>query len=117
DLGSVRVALGVTFALGLAAPVLAQAPQPPTREDLSLGQDQPRERASRLAVEGDVERGPCPFADPSFADTRISFSGVEFVNLPGVPAAALDDSWQSYAGAQQQPISVLCEVRDRAAST
>jgi len=88
----------------------------PTREDLAVGQDLSRERASRLAVEGDIERGPCPFADPSFAETRVNFSTVEFTNLPGVPAAALDHAWRPYAGSQQ-PISALCEVRDRAAST
>ena len=115
-LDSVRPALGVFLALGLAAPTLAQAPPLPTREDLTVGQDQSRERASRLAVEGDIERAPCPFVDPSFADTRVSFSTVEFTNLPGVPASALDSAWRTYAGSQQ-PISTLCEARDRAAST
>ena len=116
DLGTVGAVLGASLAIALAAPALAQTPQPPTRDDLTIGQERPRERASQLTVEGDIERGPCPFADASFADTRVTFSAVEFANLPGVPAAALDEAWRGYAGAPQ-PIAALCEVRDRAAST
>ena len=116
DRRSVRAALAGALAVALATPALAQTPQPPTRDDLTIGQDRPRERASRLTVEGDIERGPCPFADPSFANTRVTFSAVEFANLPGVPAAVLDEAWRGYA-ATAQPIAALCEIRDRAAST
>ncbi len=111
----VRLACGLSLALALAVPAAAQAPQPPPRDDLTLGRDGDRERTSRLTVEGDVERGPCPLADPSFAGTRVSFSAVEFADLPGVPASALEPAWRDFAGAEH-PIAVLCDVRDRAAT-
>ena len=109
--------VGAALAI-LPVPVLAQvqAPPPPTREDLEIGREDPRsERTSGLSVEGDIERGPCPLADPSFADTRVTFSAVEFAGLPDVPAGALDAAWRDLAG-RELPIAALCDVRDRAAT-
>jgi hemolysin activation/secretion protein len=112
---AVRLALGAALTLGVTGQALAQV-QPPTREDLAVGRDDRRDtRTSRLSVEGDVERGPCPLADPSFADTRVTFSAVEFAGLPGVPAEALAPAWRGFAGSEQ-PIAALCEVRDRAST-
>ncbi|HWK40357.1 MAG TPA: ShlB/FhaC/HecB family hemolysin secretion/activation protein [Croceibacterium sp.] len=101
-----------------AAPVAASAqavPAPPTREDLEVGQ--PASPAARrgLSVEGDIERGPCPLADPAFAASRVTFSTVEFTGLPGVDASVLTPAWSEFAG-REQPVAVLCEVRDRAAT-
>jgi len=105
-------------ATALALPATAQAqrlPEPPTRQDLAVGREAPGEDRSTLAVEGDIERGPCPLADPAFAETRVTFSAVEFTGLPGVPASVLDPAWRAFTGSEQ-PIANLCEVRDRAAS-
>jgi hemolysin activation/secretion protein len=114
-----RFALFVASALALTLPAAAfaqgQPPAPPTREDLTVGRDETPGRASRLRVEGDIERGPCPLADPAFANTRVTFSTVEFTGLPGVPASVLDPAWRDLAG-QEMPVAALCEVRDRAAS-
>jgi len=109
--------LGTALILALPAPVLAQGqpPAPPTREDLTVGRDEAPDRAGRLSVEGDIERGPCPLADPAFAGTRVTFSAVEFTGMPGIPASALDPAWRDLAG-QEMPVAALCEVRDRAAS-
>ena len=110
--------LGTALAMAIASPALAQGqpPAPPTREDLAVGRDAaPRDRANRFSVEGDIERGPCPLADPAFASTRVTFSSVEFTGLPGVPASVLDPAWRHLAG-QEMPVAALCEVRDRAAS-
>jgi len=104
-------------AMAFPGAALAQRlPEPPTRQDLTVGRDAaPAADRSTLSVDGDVERGPCPLADPVFADTRVTFSAVEFSGLPGVPASALDSAWREFAGSEQ-PIVNLCEVRDRAAS-
>src|SRR6185436_12846920 len=59
--------------------------------------------------------GPCPLADPAFAETRVTFSSVEFAGLPGVPPSALEPAWREFAG-REQPVAALCEVRDRAAT-
>jgi len=109
--------LATALALTLPAPAFAQGqpPAPPTREDLTVGRDETPDRASRLSVEGDIERGPCPLADPAFANTRVTFSAVEFTGLPGVPASVLDPTWRDLAG-QEMPVAALCDVRDRAAS-
>src|SRR6187455_1167441 len=108
---SFPVVLTLVTALGLAPPAQAQRlPEPPSRQDLTVGRETPRDR-STLTVEGDVERGPCPLADPSFANTRVTFSTVEFAGLPGVPAEVLDPAWREFAGTEQ-PIAALCEVRD-----
>src|SRR3990170_8094539 len=79
--------LATALALTLPVPALAQGqpPAPPTREDLAVGREETPDRARRLSVEGDIERGPCPLADPAFANTRVTFSNVEFAGLPGVP--------------------------------
>jgi hemolysin activation/secretion protein len=118
--GSVSQGLAALLALAaLALPqaALAQAvPQPPSREDLSVGRENNEApRPSKLTVEGDIERGPCPLADPSFAEVRVNFSSVEFSGLPGVPATTLDAAWRDQAG-QDLPIVSLCQVRDRASA-
>jgi len=114
----IHLLIGAALALTLPAVALAQVqqPAPPTRGDLTVGRGDARDqRAGRLAVEGDIERGPCPLADPAFASTRVAFASVEFAGLPGVPANVLDPAWRDFAG-QEMPIAALCEVRDRAAT-
>lgn len=109
--------------LTMMAPALAQSPSqaqsaaPPTREELEI-ENRLRERAvspGRLIVEGDIERGPCPLADPAFADTKVTFTRVEFADLRAVPAATLDHAWRDLAG-REVPVASLCRVRDRAAT-
>jgi hemolysin activation/secretion protein len=116
---NVRIVLSLGAALAMALPGQAlaqgQPPAPPTREDLAVGRGQAPDRASRLSVEGGIERGPCPLADPAFASTRVTFANVEFTGLPGVPPSVLDPAWRDLAG-HEMPVAELCEVRDRAAS-
>jgi len=108
--------LAIGAALALPRPAHAQGlPEPPSRQDLTVGREASRGDRSTLTVEGDVERGPCPLADPAFAETRVTFATVEFAGLPGVPPQVLDPAWRDFAG-REQPIAALCEVRDRAAS-
>ncbi|MCT2401495.1 ShlB/FhaC/HecB family hemolysin secretion/activation protein [Novosphingobium mangrovi (ex Huang et al. 2023)] len=104
-------------ALPSAAQAQAAQPQAPTREELGIDStlQAPPPPRSRLVVEGDIERGPCPLAAPAFADTRVTFSRVTFGNLEAVPPGTLDASWQDMAG-QDLPVAALCEVRDRAAT-
>lgn len=111
------LALGSAGVLALPCVAAAQAiPSPPTREELNVApQTQAHVPRSRLTVEGGIEHGPCPLADPAFANTKVLFSTVEFSGLPDVPASALDSTWREYAG-RELPIATLCEVRDRAAT-
>jgi len=111
--------LALASALAAAAPGAAWAqaqPVPPSREELDLGRPAARDtRDSRLSIEGDIERGPCPLADPALAATRVTFGSVEFGGLPGIDPATLDPAWREFAGGEQ-PVAALCEVRDRAAT-
>ncbi|WP_022683897.1 ShlB/FhaC/HecB family hemolysin secretion/activation protein [Sphingobium bisphenolivorans] len=116
-----RAALGA-FALAASAlaPVAADAqvaPRAPTREELSRGQlpSDAAPQPSRLTVVGDVERAPCPLADPRYASVTVNFADVRFEGLRVVDPAALRDSWSDFAG-RDVPIASLCEVRDRAAT-
>lgn len=101
-----------------ALPSVAHAQiNPPSREELEVGR--PTENtgvsANRLVVEGGIERGPCPLADPSLANLKVTFSRVTFANLTAVPPETLDEAWHDMAG-REVPVASLCEVRDRAAT-
>jgi len=114
-----RVGLAaLTCVVAASLPVAASAqavPAPPTRDELEIGQPSATSSRRVLSVEGDIERGPCPLADPAFAASRVTFSSVEFGGLPGVDASVLDPAWREFAG-REHPVAVLCEVRDRAAT-
>ena len=92
------------------------APQvlPPTREEVTRPEAPPPEvRAPRLEVEGEIERAPCALDNPEFQNIRITVRGAEFEGLQGLSATELQSAYSSYVGTEQ-PISVVCEIRDRA---
>ena len=99
--------------------VMAQtAPQilPPTREEVTRPEAPPPEaRAPRLEVEGGIERAPCALDNPEFQNIRVTVRSAEFEGLQGLTAAELQSSYAPYVGTEQ-PISVVCEIRDRAAT-
>ena len=102
-----------------ASPVLAQAtpaPPPTTREEIQRAPIGPDTRGpSRLTVDGGVERAPCPLADPRFADVTVTLTAAQFDNLRGVPPEALRPAYEAFLG-KPQPIAVVCEIRDAAAT-
>lgn len=94
----------------------AQSVNAPTRDELeSRTLPNVNSQNSRLTIDGDIERAPCPLADPQFNDVQISFSKVEFANLKGLDPSDLDDSWQEFSG-RSIPLAQVCEIRDRAAT-
>lgn len=97
----------------VAPPVSAQSIAP-TRDELTRDQAAPAPR-STLNVVGEVERSPCPLADPQFADIKVNLADVQFNGLKGVSPEEMRSTWADYAG-REQPVSVICEVRDRAAT-
>lgn len=112
------LAVGTALALAPAGPALAQAAAGtgavPTRDDLRVGRPEVP-ATSRVQVADGIERGPCPLAEPAFANARVTFSNVEFTGLPGIPASDLDPAWRGMVG-MELPIVALCDVRDRAAT-
>ena len=121
-----RVALRRNFggsaaliAVAMPAAALAQAtPQIPTREEIQQPTLAPLAAPNEQVVSADdgIERAPCPLANPEFANVRITLRGVEFSSVEGIDNATLASSWSDRVG-QDLPISVVCDIRDRAATT
>ena len=95
-----------------------QLPVPPTREELQrqpAAPQRPRDTSPRVTVESDIERAPCPLADPRFAAITITLSDARFDGLKAVSAEDLRPAWAEFAG-RSVPIAAVCEIRDRAAT-
>jgi len=107
-------AFGLCLAAGLPSPAAAQVVTP-TRDELTRQQPTTAPETPKLDVIGDIERSPCPLADPRFADVKVTISQVHFNGLKGASEQELAPSWTPYAG-REQPVAVLCEVRDKAAT-
>jgi hemolysin activation/secretion protein len=89
---------------------------PPTREQVTRPvQPTQQGRAPRLEVEGGVERAPCALAGPEYQNIRLTLRAVDFEGLQGLSAGDLTSTYADYIG-REQPISVVCEIRDRAAT-
>jgi hemolysin activation/secretion protein len=117
--GVARLCVGVLSAVGglgaMPAAAQQQPPALPTRDELDpFDSPQPPPRP-KLAIDGDVERAPCALADPAYANIKVTLSQATFHNLGPVSAADLRTSYASYLG-REQPISVVCDIRDSAAT-
>jgi len=100
----------------LLAPVPAVAQSvAPTREELTRITAPPAEPRPTLNIVGGVERSPCPLADPRYADVRVTIQEVQFNGLKGATPEEMRATWSPFVGAEQ-PVSVLCEIRDAAAT-
>lgn len=108
--------------LFLAAAAEAQTPpspppiSPPTREEIERVPVRPADqRRPRLTVEGGVERAPCALSNEAYRDVRFTVRSVVFDELKGLSPEALRPAYEEFAGTEQ-PVSVICEIRDRAAT-
>lgn len=98
-----------------AAAQTASEVLPPTREEVIRPDPRlPRDQALRLEVEGGLERAPCALDRPEFKDIRFRLRGAEFDGLRGLRPEDLARSYAPLVGTEQ-PISVVCGIRDRAA--
>lgn len=106
-------------ALSCASAAQAQtppgAPRPPTREEVERPRPPEPDRRPRLSVEGGIERAPCALEGEAYRDIRFTPRSVSFGGLKEMPEAALRSAWEPYVG-REQPVSILCEIRDRAAT-
>jgi hemolysin activation/secretion protein len=101
-------------ALLAPVPVAAQSVAP-TREELTRITAPPAEPRPTLNIVGGVERSPCPLADPRFADVKVTIREVVFNGLKGASPEEMRTTWTPFAGGEQ-PVAVLCEIRDAAAT-
>lgn len=108
--------LATSSAFAQTAPVGGQVrgAAPPTREEVSPPTP-PAPAANRVKVEGGIERAPCPLDDPAYKDVRVTVTSAVFNNLTGVTPAELAPAYAPFLG-QERPISVVCEIRDAAAT-
>jgi hemolysin activation/secretion protein len=116
--GRTGLAAGAAL-LALAAPAFAQAPPPapvaPTREQLQPPPPPAAQLPARLTVEGDVEHAPCALDRPEYRTINFTLRDAAFDELRGLPAARLREAFAPYLG-RESNISVVCEIRDRAAA-
>lgn len=117
-----RESLLLGLATAVAWPTLAVAQTipptvlPPTREEVTRPDLRPAPLPrTRVEVEGEIERAPCALDNPEFRDIRVTLRGVEFDGLQRVSPDALRPAYAALIG-QDQPIAVVCDVRDRAAT-
>lgn len=107
------------MALAPVAPLAAQpvAPQlPPTREEIERPLSPPAAPARpKLEVEGGIERSPCALDAPQYRSIHFVLRGAEFEGLQGLTAQQIASAYSPYVG-RDVPISVVCEIRDRAAT-
>jgi len=88
---------------------------PPTREEVTRPAPAPALPQGRLQVEGGIERAPCALDNPEFRSIHFVLRGAEFDGLQGLTRADVASTYAEYMG-RDVPISVVCEVRDRAAT-
>ena len=109
--------LGSAILLSFPIPAAAQdapRPLPPTREEVRRPEaPSPVTRRPKLEVEGGVERAPCALAGPEYQSIHFVLRAAEFDDLQGLTANQLASAYAPYVG-QDVPISVVCEIRDRA---
>lgn len=104
--------------IATSAPALAQSSvAAPTREEIqrSLRDQAEASQAQSVTIDGEVERSPCPLANPEFSDVRFTLQNVEFSGLGAIDAGMLRSSYQQYVG-QEVPVAIVCDIRDRAAT-
>ena len=112
---ALRISL-LAGALLPAQPALAQQPPAPTREEIE--RPLPERTApppARLTVEGDVEHAPCALDRPELQSVRLTLTDAVFDDLRGLPAEALRPAFADEVG-RDNPIAVVCAIRDRAAA-
>ncbi len=102
-------------AVSFAAPAAAQVTLP-SRQELDPANAAPIAAAPRGDLFKGVEAGPCAFRD---SPVRVTLKAVEFQGARSGPLAlsdqALASTYAEFIG-REAPISVVCDIRDRAAT-
>lgn len=108
----------LAIAIFVSSPAYAQTPgnvAAPTRDELRPASRSTPARDRRVQIDGGVERTACPLAAPQYQDIRVQIDQVEFNNLQAVSPSELRETYSQYLGSSQ-PVAVICEIRDSAAT-
>ena len=100
---------------GVVSQAAPQPPRAPSREEVERPTAPAKLPPPRLSVEGGIERAPCALDSPAYRDIRFTPTAVAFEALRGLAPEDLRPAYAPYLG-HEQPISVVCEIRDRAAT-
>lgn len=102
-------------ALGQAVPVppaVGVAPgTAPTRDQITPPPLPKPAPASRLKIDGGIERAPCPLADEAYKNIRVTIRAATFNGLKGASEEELRPLYADYLG-QDRPVATICEIRD-----
>lgn len=74
-----------------------------------------RTEGQAVAVDGGVERAPCPLAGPQFADVKFTFSAAEFSGLDLIDSDIVAPAYDGLVGTEIS-VASICDIRDRAAT-
>ncbi len=112
-----RLVAGVALFAGLQGLACAQSGPSglPTREQLQQPAPTPATGPAKVRIKDEVERAPCPLDNPAYSAIRLTLIRATFANLDPVPEGEIADSYRPYLGSDQ-PISVVCRIRDAAAT-
>lgn len=68
-----------------------------------------------VAVDGAVERAPCPLAGPEFAALSFTFTDAQFTGLEAIDGSIVRPAFNDLVG-QKLSVAAICDIRDRAAA-
>ncbi len=117
------VALGLSAA-SMSAVAQAQTAPPvelprtgTTREEVERARpvETPRGGQPGLAVDGEIERAPCPLADQQYATVTIELREVQFNGLRSISPDLVRPAYADLIG-RTIPVGAICDIRDRAAT-
>ena len=107
---------GIAQAQPAPQPVPQPGAAPPTRDELRGRIEAPtRDARGRLSVEGGLAPAPCALDRPEYSEIRFTPTAADFENLRGLTPADLRPAYAGFLGSEQ-PLSVICQIRDRAAA-
>ncbi len=105
------------FAGSVTAQTATPAVPPTTREEIQRDrlEERLRTEGQSVAVDGAVERAPCPLSAPQFAQLRFTLTDANFTGLDAIDPAIVKPAYADLVG-QVLSVAAICDIRDRAAT-
>ncbi|MDZ4308633.1 ShlB/FhaC/HecB family hemolysin secretion/activation protein [Allopontixanthobacter sp.] len=113
--GAAILLASTALASGALAQTAPTPAAPPTREEIQRDrlEDRLRTEGQAVAVDGAIERAPCPLAAPEFAGLTFTFTQARFSGLEAIGVAIVEPAYAELVG-QELSVAAICDIRDRA---